>query len=84
MLWSHSEKLAIAFALIKTSSGSPIRITKNLRTCADCHGATKFISNIVRDAIHFHHFRYALCSCGDYWWGYIIRYLETDVYNYLN
>lgn len=48
MLWSHSEKLAIAFALIKTSPKSPIQITKNLRTCADCHGVTKFISNMVK------------------------------------
>jgi pentatricopeptide repeat protein len=73
MLWSHSEKLAIAFALINTSPGSPIRITKNLRACVDCHSATKFISKIVkreiivRDAIRFHHFRDGSCSCVDYW-----------------
>lgn len=73
MLWSHSEKLAIAFALISTGSGSPIRITKNLRACVDCHTAAKFISKIakreiiVRDAIRFHHFRDGSCSCGDYW-----------------
>ncbi|KAH9325011.1 hypothetical protein KI387_005189 [Taxus chinensis] len=73
MLWSHSEKLAIAFALINSSPGTPIRITKNLRACVDCHSATKFISKIVkreiivRDAIRFHHFRDGLCSCGDYW-----------------
>ena len=69
----HSEKLAIAFGLMSTPAGSPIRIFKNLRVCADCHTATKFISRIVgreivaRDANRFHHFRDGACSCGDYW-----------------
>eukprot|EP01018_Ginkgo_biloba_P019893 Gb_33697 [translate_table: standard] len=73
MLYSHSEKLAIAFGLINTSNGTPIRITKNLRVCGDCHGATKFISKIVmreiivRDTNRFHHFKDGLCSYGDYW-----------------
>ncbi|KAG1347282.1 pentatricopeptide repeat-containing protein, mitochondrial [Cocos nucifera] len=31
MLWDHSERLAIAFALLNTSPGMTIRITKNLR-----------------------------------------------------
>eukprot|EP01018_Ginkgo_biloba_P009794 Gb_07756 [translate_table: standard] len=69
----HSEKLAIAFALISTSPGTSIRIVKNLRVCIDCHSATKFISKIVareivmRDANRFHHFKDGFCSCGDYW-----------------
>lgn len=69
----HSEKLAIAFGLISTSSGTPIRIVKNLRVCRDCHHATKFISKvydreiIVRDRIRFHHFKDGYCSCKDYW-----------------
>eukprot|EP01018_Ginkgo_biloba_P030280 Gb_21441 [translate_table: standard] len=73
MLCGHSERLAIAFGLINTSPGTPIRITKNLRVCGDCHNVTKFISRIVerefivRDAIRFHHFKGGLCSCGDYW-----------------
>eukprot|EP01018_Ginkgo_biloba_P011341 Gb_31474 [translate_table: standard] len=73
MLCSHSEKLAIAFGLISTIPGTPIRITKNLRVCGDCHSATKIISNIasreiiMRDANRFHHFKDGLCSCGDYW-----------------
>eukprot|EP01018_Ginkgo_biloba_P029482 Gb_12585 [translate_table: standard] len=73
MLCSHSEKLAIAFGLINTNPGTPIRIMKNLRVCNDCHSATKFISKIVkreilvRDANRFHHFNDGLCSCGDYW-----------------
>ncbi|XP_021889474.1 pentatricopeptide repeat-containing protein At3g26630, chloroplastic-like [Carica papaya] len=40
----HSEKLAIAFGLLKTKPGETIRIFKNLRVCKDCHNATKLIS----------------------------------------
>jgi pentatricopeptide repeat protein len=73
MLFSHSEKLAIAFVFINTSPGTPIRITKNLRVCGDCHTAAKFISKIVsreiivKDLNRFHHFKDGACSCGDYW-----------------
>eukprot|EP01018_Ginkgo_biloba_P008645 Gb_28764 [translate_table: standard] len=73
LLCLHSEKLALAFGLISTPLGVPIRIKKNLRVCGDCHNAFKFISKIVgreivvRDTNRFHHFRDALCSCGDYW-----------------
>ncbi|KAL3722922.1 hypothetical protein ACJRO7_035161 [Eucalyptus globulus] len=69
----HSERLAIAFALISTPKGSPILIMKNLRACTDCHAAIKVISRIVqreitvRDSNRFHHFRDGICSCGDYW-----------------
>ncbi|RZC43660.1 hypothetical protein C5167_036613 [Papaver somniferum] len=69
----HSEKVAIAFALINTSPGTPIRVVKNLRVCGDCHLAIKLISKvygreiIVRDRSRFHHFRDGLCSCKDYW-----------------
>ncbi|KAF0913799.1 hypothetical protein E2562_024886 [Oryza meyeriana var. granulata] len=69
----HSEKLAIAFGLISTASGTPIRIVKNLRVCGDCHNAVKLLSKIyrrciiVRDANRFHHFREGSCSCGDFW-----------------
>lgn len=72
-LCHHSEKLAIAFGLMNTSPGTPIRVVKNLRVCGDCHSATKFISKIVqreivvRDANRYHHFKDGLCSCGDYW-----------------
>ena len=73
ILCGHSEKLAIAFGLINTNPGIPIRVTKNLRVCGDCHTATKFISKIVdreiivRDANRFHHFKNGLCTCKDYW-----------------
>ncbi|KAK8507310.1 hypothetical protein V6N12_008651 [Hibiscus sabdariffa] len=69
----HSERLAIAFALIASDSTAPIRIVKNLRVCSDCHASTKLISGIygreiiVRDRIRFHHFKNGTCSCRDYW-----------------
>ncbi|EEC84168.1 hypothetical protein OsI_30545 [Oryza sativa Indica Group] len=73
LLSHHSERLAVAFALLSTPPGAPIRVKKNLRICRDCHMAFKFISNIVsreiiiRDINRFHHFRDGTCSCGDYW-----------------
>lgn len=69
----HSEKMAIAFALINTPPQTIIRIVKNLRVCGDCHTFTKLVSKIVgrqiilRDTTRFHHFKDGLCSCGDYW-----------------
>ncbi|XP_020261626.1 putative pentatricopeptide repeat-containing protein At3g49142 [Asparagus officinalis] len=72
-LSAHSEKLAIAFAMISTGPETPIRITMNLRTCGDCHHAAKLISSIskreiiLRDSNRFHHFKHGVCSCGDYW-----------------
>ncbi|KAG0541641.1 hypothetical protein BDA96_02G034400 [Sorghum bicolor] len=69
----HSERLAIAFALLKSLPGTPIRIVKNLRVCGDCHTAIKLISKIydreiiVRDRSRFHHFKGGSCSCKDYW-----------------
>ncbi|KAL0349883.1 UNVERIFIED_CONTAM: Pentatricopeptide repeat-containing protein [Sesamum radiatum] len=73
ILKHHSEKLAIAFALMNTPDNSTLRIMKNLRVCNDCHSAIKFISKlvnreiIVRDATRFHHFKDGSCSCRDYW-----------------
>ncbi|KAG4390435.1 hypothetical protein GLYMA_06G301550v4 [Glycine max] len=73
MLWDHSERLALAFALINTGPGTTIRITKNLCVCGDCHTVIKMISRltnreiIMRDICRFHHFRDGLCSCGGYW-----------------
>lgn len=72
LLW-HSEKLAVAFGLLKVPFGIPIRVFKNLRICGDCHRAIKYISTIerreiiVRDTTRFHHFRNGACSCGGYW-----------------
>ncbi|GMI99714.1 hypothetical protein like AT5G13230 [Hibiscus trionum] len=73
LLWVHSERLALAFALFRTTPGSQIRIMKNLRICVDCHAAMKVISKImqrdivIRDMNRFHDFHDGICSCGDYW-----------------
>lgn len=72
-LTCHSERLAIAFALLSTEKGATIRIIKNLRVCSDCHASSKLISRIygreiiMRDRSRFHHFRDGVCSCSDYW-----------------
>ncbi|KAF8410571.1 hypothetical protein HHK36_003102 [Tetracentron sinense] len=72
-LYLHSEKLAVAFGLINTPPGTPIRVVKNLRICRDCHSAIKLIAQIegreivVRDRNRFHHFKGGQCSCGNYW-----------------
>lgn len=73
MLRTHSEKLAVAFALMNSVKGSVIHVIKNLRVCTDCHTAIKIITKltgreiVVRDIKRFHHFKDGLCSCGDYW-----------------
>ncbi|KAL9298443.1 hypothetical protein ACSQ67_024339 [Phaseolus vulgaris] len=72
-LFQHSEKIAVAFALISTPKPKPIRVFKNLRVCGDCHTAMKYISIVsgreivVRDAYRFHHMKDGKCSCNDYW-----------------
>ncbi|XP_030456093.1 pentatricopeptide repeat-containing protein At3g49170, chloroplastic [Syzygium oleosum] len=72
-LLQHSEKIAVVFGLISTSSPKSIRVFKNLRICGDCHSAFKYISMatgrsiVVRDANRFHHFMDGRCSCNDYW-----------------
>ncbi|GKV20678.1 hypothetical protein SLEP1_g30765 [Rubroshorea leprosula] len=70
----HSEKLALAFALVrKPHVCMPIRIMKNIRVCGDCHKFMKFVSKItnrpiiLRDSNRFHHFNEGKCSCKDYW-----------------
>lgn len=69
----HSEKLALAYGILKTSPGREIMISKNLRICHDCHNWIKLVSKllirviIVRDRIRFHQFEGGSCSCEDYW-----------------
>ncbi|XP_021644028.2 pentatricopeptide repeat-containing protein At1g14470 [Hevea brasiliensis] len=73
MVETHSEKLAICFALLVSESREVIRVVKNLRVCLDCHNAIKMISKlegreiVVRDNNRFHHFIDGLCSCKDHW-----------------
>lgn len=72
-LYYHSEKLAIAYGILKIPAPQTIRIIKNLRTCGDCHNAIKYVSKLIRreivlrDASRFHCFRDGKCTCGDYW-----------------
>lgn len=73
-LWFHSERLALAYGLVRMpSSRNRILIIKNLRICSDCHSAMKVISSkvqrdlVIRDMNRFHHFHDGVCSCGDYW-----------------
>jgi len=72
-LFLHSERLAVAFGILKSPPGSVIRVVKNLRVCGDCHTVMKFISEIlqrkiiVRDASRFHHFEGGKCSCSEFW-----------------
>ncbi|XP_054796791.1 pentatricopeptide repeat-containing protein At3g14330-like isoform X2 [Prosopis cineraria] len=69
----HSERIAAIFALIHTADGMPIRITKNLRVCGDCHSWMKAVSRVtarmivLRDTNRFHHFANGSCSCKDFW-----------------
>lgn len=70
----HSEKLALAYAVIKP--GQPprtVRMVKNLRVCDHCHRFAKLVSRkygceiYVYDSVCLHHFKQGMCSCGDYW-----------------
>ncbi|CAL9233228.1 unnamed protein product [Arabidopsis halleri] len=73
MVRYHSERLAVAYGIMRVSSGRPIRVIKNLRVCEDCHNAIKYMAKItgrliiLRDNNRFHHFKDGSCSCGDYW-----------------
>ncbi|EXC24858.1 hypothetical protein L484_013224 [Morus notabilis] len=88
----HSEKLAVAFGIISTPPGTPIKVFKNLRTCVDCHTAIKFISKIVdrkiivRDSNRFHCFENGSCSCRDYWRFNFLRGQSTisEMFGYLS
>ncbi|OWM77288.1 hypothetical protein CDL15_Pgr028925 [Punica granatum] len=72
LVW-HSEKLALAYGLLKTAPGTEVTVFKNLRICCDCHEWMKLVSRmlrrvvLVRDRIRFHRFEGGHCSCGDYW-----------------
>ncbi|CAD6210864.1 unnamed protein product [Miscanthus lutarioriparius] len=69
----HSEKLAVAYSVLKTGPGTEIMVSKNLQICSDCHEWMKIISKvlcrviIMRDRIRFHRFERGCCSCKDYW-----------------
>ncbi|KAG7025541.1 Pentatricopeptide repeat-containing protein, partial [Cucurbita argyrosperma subsp. argyrosperma] len=73
LLFEHSEKLAVAYGILTSAPGQPIRVNKNLRICGDCHSALTYISMIIeheiilRDSSRFHHFKKGSCSCRGYW-----------------
>ncbi|XP_060204209.1 pentatricopeptide repeat-containing protein At5g16860-like [Lycium barbarum] len=73
LLIEHSEKLALAYGILTSAPGVPIRITKNLRVCGDCHTAMTYISKIIeheiilRDSSRFHHIKNGSCSCRGFW-----------------
>ncbi|KAJ6406246.1 hypothetical protein OIU84_009884 [Salix udensis] len=68
----HSEKLAIAFALLNTPPGTLIRIVKNLRICDDCHSATKFISKIYNREIVEHFNMQSICLMAISWITHLV------------
>ncbi|KAH6802704.1 Pentatricopeptide repeat superfamily protein [Perilla frutescens var. frutescens] len=69
----HSGKLAVAYGLLVAGRGKPVRVTKNIHLCGDCHTFFKFVSVVtkrdihVRDASGFHSFVNGECSCNDSW-----------------
>lgn len=73
IVYAHSERLAIAYCLMKTSRETRINIVKNLRVCIDCHRFTSLVSKlegreiVARDSNRFHHFKNGVCSCGNHW-----------------
>ncbi|XP_024534497.1 pentatricopeptide repeat-containing protein At4g30700 [Selaginella moellendorffii] len=72
-LCGHSERLAIACAIVNTPARESVRVVKNLRVCEDCHRATAIISRIeervivCRDTSRFHVFESGECSCKNFW-----------------
>ncbi|KAJ6843154.1 pentatricopeptide repeat-containing protein, mitochondrial [Iris pallida] len=74
-IWSHGERLALAFGLISSSAmeGKVVRVVKNLRICKRCHDFFKIVSRVVgreivvRDVNRYHRFVNGGCTCRDYW-----------------
>jgi len=70
---AHSQKLAMAFGLLSTPEGAPVRIVTNLRMSKECHAYSALISEIfgreivVRDRSRFHWFRRGACTCRGHW-----------------
>ena len=71
VLCGHSEKLAVACALINTREGEPIRITKNMQVCDECHSAISLIAEVEKrniqlvDVNRIHIFEDGKCICDD-------------------
>ncbi|XP_020586856.1 pentatricopeptide repeat-containing protein At1g19720 [Phalaenopsis equestris] len=69
----HCERKAILYSLVSGASLKVIRIVKNVRMCAKCHGTAKLVSKLygriilIKDRKCLHYFRDGECSCKDYW-----------------
>lgn len=47
-LWAHSEKMALAWALLSLPKKGDIIMHNNLRVCNDCHTTLKLISKLFK------------------------------------
>ena len=69
VLCGHSEKLAIACALINTYQGETIHVVNNMCVCSHCHFGTSLISKMenrkimIRDPKNLHVFEDGKCVC---------------------
>jgi pentatricopeptide repeat protein len=69
-LMRHSEKLAIATAMLQTNTKA-VKVTKNLRMCMDCHTFAKHLSHhtqrtiVIIDRAFNHVFVTGKCTCND-------------------
>eukprot|EP01112_Ceratiomyxa_fruticulosa_P023403 TRINITY_DN8924_c0_g1_i1.p1 TRINITY_DN8924_c0_g1~~TRINITY_DN8924_c0_g1_i1.p1 ORF type:complete len:156 (-),score=11.51 TRINITY_DN8924_c0_g1_i1:400-867(-) len=65
----HSEKLALAYGLMKTISGFPLIISKSMPTCKNCHEFFNYVSKLLNrrivltDPHCFHSFSEGECNC---------------------
>lgn len=72
-LCGHTEKLALAFVMVKFGSVKNMWIGKNLRVCRDCHEVFKFVSLVygkeivLKDPNRYHRFVGGQCTCNDFW-----------------
>lgn len=70
VLCGHSERSALAFGLINSVPGTPVKVTKNLYMCGECHRFVKLVTRfvrreiVVRDTENFHQFKDGICSFG--------------------
>ncbi|WCJ35657.1 Pentatricopeptide repeat (PPR) superfamily protein [Euphorbia peplus] len=68
----HSERQAIAFGLLNAQKDAPIRITKTVTMCKNCHDFIKALSVlcsrefIIRDSRQLHKFANGRCTCADF------------------
>ena len=53
LMWSHSERLAIAFNLIQQPIPARIQIVNNLRICEDCREFKKYHVHILTKLFYF-------------------------------